>query len=72
MRFLLIFGSGPQERENMYKYYHFIHFRWLKISAILSHDQLCREEVIKSPCEKIVLRTFVGSFNANHMLSSEL
>lgn len=71
MRFLVSFVSGPQQRENMNNYYPFIHFRRLKISAILSHDQLCRERVIKSSCEKIVLRTFVGSFNANHVLSLE-
>lgn len=71
MRFLVSFGSGPQQRENVYEYYPFIHFRRLKIFATLSHDQLCRGGVIKSPCEKMILRTLVGSFNANHMLSSE-
>lgn len=52
MRFLVSFGSGPQQRENVYEYYPFIHFRRLKIFAILNHDKLCREGVVKSPCEK--------------------
>jgi len=60
-----------EQRESVYRYCPFICFRRLKISPILSHDHWCRKGVVKSPCEKIVLRTFAGSFNASHMLSSE-
>lgn len=52
MRFLVSFGPGPQQRQNMYICCPFICFRRLKISAILSHDYLCRKGVIKCTCEK--------------------
>lgn len=43
MRFLVSFGAGPQQGQNVYIYYPCVCFRRLKISAILSHDHLCRE-----------------------------